>query len=252
MFDNLPAIFYAFISVFLISLLSLVGIFGIYLREKSLRVMLVHFVSFSAGALLGDAFFHLLPTAAESGFTVQLALYVLLGIVFSFIVETIIQWRHCHLPTSKEHVHPFAFMNLIGDGIHNFIDGLIIGASYLVSIPIGVATTIAVFFHEIPQEMGDFAVMLHGGFSRGQALLFNFATALTSFIGILVVLVLGAYVEGINSFLIPFAAGSFIYIAGSDLIPEVHRVESKTVKAILQLFFFVLGMLLMYGLLFLE
>jgi zinc and cadmium transporter len=138
-------------------------------------------------------------------------------------------------------------MNLVGDTVHNLLDGLIIGASYLASIPLGVATTLAVFFHEIPQEMGDFAVLLHGGFKRKKALLMNFLTALSAIIGVVIVFLLGDF-SWLKEFLIPFAAGGFIYIAGSDLIPELHRCEREK-NILLQLFMFVLGILVMVVLL---
>lgn len=241
----------ALLSVLIVSLVSFSGAFALALNEKTLKKILVYLVSFSAGALLGDAFFHLLPETVESfGFGVEVSLFVLLGILFSFIVETFIHWRHCHIPVSKEHVHAFAYMNLIGDGIHNLIDGLIIGASYLVSIPLGIATTVAVVFHEIPQEMGDFAVLLQGGFAKEKALFFNFLTSLSSLLGLGLAFLLAQSIEGITLFLIPFAAGGFIYIACSDLIPEIHRVRSETKKAIFQLLFFILGILVLYLLLF--
>lgn len=209
-------------------------------------------VSFSAGGLFGDAFLHLLPeTIEEAGFGLTIASFVLFGILFSFVVEKIIHWRHCHLTPSKEHVHPFAVMNLLGDAVHNFIDGVIIAASYLVSIPVGIATTLAVILHEIPQEIGDFAVLIHGNFSKSKALLFNFITALTAVAGALAALLLSAYTERITIFLLPFAAGNFIYIAGADLIPELHK-EVKLEKSIMQLIFFVLGVLVMVSLLFFE
>ena len=142
-------------------------------------------------------------------------------------------------------------MNLVGDVVHNFIDGLIIAASYLVSIPVGVATTIAVALHEIPQEIGDFSILLKGGLSREKALLFNFLTALTALLGLVVVFSLQKAVENINMFLVPFAVGGFVYIAGSDLIPEIHK-EVKTKNSLLSLLFFILGIAVMVGLLFLE
>ncbi len=241
---------YALLSVLIVSLVSFSGAFVLALKEKTLKKILLYLVSFSAGALLGDAFFHLLPETVESlGFGVEVSVYVLLGIVFSFLIETFIHWRHCHIPSTKEHVHAFAYMNLLGDGVHNLIDGLIIGASYLVSIPLGIATTVAVIFHEIPQEMGDFAVLIQGGFARKKALFFNFLTSLACLVGLLLAFVLAAYVEGITLFLVPFAAGGFIYIACSDLIPELHRIKSETHKAILQLIFFLLGIFVMYLLL---
>jgi len=121
----------------------------------------------------------------EAGFGLSVALYVLSGILLFFVLEKVIHWQHCHMPITKQHVHPFAKMNLIGDSLHNFIDGLIIAASYMINIPTGIATTIAVVVHEIPQEIGDFGVLLHGGFSKGKALLLNLGTALVAVLGLL-------------------------------------------------------------------
>src|SRR3989338_8622113 len=161
---------YALASVLLVSLISFVGIFTISLKLERLKKIVLYMVSFAAGALFGDAFIHLLPEIVEeAGFGLNIASYILFGIIFSFVVEKLIHWRHCHIPTSKDHPHPVALMNLFGDSVHNFIDGLILGASYLVSIPVGVATTIAIILHEIPQEIGDFGVLIHGGFTRAKA-----------------------------------------------------------------------------------
>src|SRR3989344_5473638 len=175
---------YALASVAIVSIISLIGALALSLKEERLRNVLIYLVGFSAGALFGDAFFHLLPEAAEErGFTIQVSAAVLGGIMLFFIVEKVVHWRHCHLPITKEHVHPFAFMNLIGDAVHNFLDGIIIGVSYLASIPVGIATTIAVVLHEIPQEISDIGVLIHGGFSRGKALWFNFLTSLAAVAG---------------------------------------------------------------------
>jgi zinc and cadmium transporter len=239
-------------SVFLVSIIAFVGVFALSLKEETLKRIVLYLVSFAAGALFGGAFIHLLPEAAEEfGFSARISIYLILGIVTFFIVEKFIHWRHCHIPTSKDHPHPFAYMNLIGDGVHNFIDGLIIAGSYLVSIPLGMATTIAVILHEIPQEIGDFSVLVHGGFSRKRALLLNFVTALTAVIGALVALILGGFFDNTASFLLPFAAGGFIYIAGSDLIPELQK-ECAPKKSAIQLLFFLLGIAVMLGLIFLE
>src|SRR3989344_3303920 len=167
---------YTLASVFIVSLVSLIGVLTLSFRTSTLKKCLIYFVSFSAGALLGDVFIHLLPgIIEEKGFELSVSLFILFGILFSFTVEKIINWRHCHHPTTKEHPHPFAIMNLVGDLMHNFLDGLVIGASYLINVPVGIATTLAVVLHEIPQEIGDFGVLLHGGFSKGKALFFNFS-----------------------------------------------------------------------------
>ena len=242
---------YAIVSVLIVSLISLVGVLSLSVKSKSLKKFLIYAVSFSAGALFGDAFFHLLPEAVEeSGFSISMSIYILAGILVLFVIEKFIHWRHCH-SESNDHIHPFVFTNLFGDGLHNFIDGLIIGASYLASIPVGVATTIAVILHEIPQEIGDFGVIIHGGFSRSKALFFNFLSAVTAVFGAVIALVLSSRVEHLTAFLVPFAAGGFIYIAGSDLIPELHK-EVKIKNSLLQLLMFILGLVVMYILLFLE
>ena len=241
-------VLYSLASVLIVSLISLIGLFTFAVRAEKLAKILIYFISFSAGALFGDAFIHLLPEAIkESGFSLFIALSVIAGILIFFILEKFICWRHCNMPITKKHIHNFAYMNLVGDSLHNFIDGLIIAASYIVSLPIGIATTLAVIFHEIPQEIGDFGVLLHGGFSKGKALLMNFLTALTAVVGVVVGLIL-KNAENIQAFLIPFAIGGFIYIAGSDLIPELHK-ETNVRKSLIQVISFILGILVMIGLL---
>jgi zinc and cadmium transporter len=240
---------WAIFSVLAVSLLSFVGVFTLGINESFLKKILIYFVSFSAGALFGDVFIHLLPDVTEkAGFTLQMSGMVLTGIVFSFFLEKIIHWHHCHQPFEKGHVHEFAIMNIIGDCLHNFIDGFVIGAGYLAGLPIGIATSAAVIFHEIPHEMGNFAILVHGGFSRKKALLYNFLSALPAVAGTLLVFVLSSYVTHIQEFLIPFAAGNLIYIAGSDLIPELHKEEGLK-KSAVQLVTFILGMVIMFALL---
>jgi len=244
---------YSLVSVVIVSLISLVGILTLSLKEKDLKKMLLYFVSFSAGGLFGDAFIHLIPEAMEeSSFGIDVSLLIIFGIISSFIVERFLQWRHCHIPTSEEHPHSFAYMNLFGDAIHNFMDGLIIGGSYLVSIPLGVATTLAVVFHEIPQEIGDFGVLIYGGFNRSKALFINFLIALTAILGTIVAFSLGFVIQDFVPFLIPFAAGNFIYIAGSDLIPELRKEEPQPLESVMQLTALVLGVLILFLLVLLE
>ena len=238
---------YAIGSVLLISLLAFVGLFTLSLKKKTLDRILIYLVSFAAGALIGDAFIHLLPEIVkEVGFTLTVSLWVLVGMVSMFILEKFVHWHHCHHHSHENHsnIKPFAIMNLVGDGVHNFIDGLIIGASYLISIPVGIATTVAVALHEIPQEIGDFGVLIHGGFSRAKALLFNFLSALMAVLGVIIALTSSIYIPGIEQILVPLAAGQFIYISAADLIPELHK-ETDTKKSILQLIWFILGIIIM-------
>lgn len=231
-------------SVFLVSIVSFIGVITLSMSDRLLKKMLLFLVSFSAGALFGGAFFHLIPEATEASGITTAAAYVVLGLLVFFILEKFVHWRHCHVPTSKEHPHPLGIMNLVGDGFHNFIDGVVIAASYLVSIPLGMATTFAVLLHEVPQEIGDFGILLHAGFKKTKALLFNFASALAAVLGALVTLVIGTRVAGITEVMIPFTAGGFIYIAGSDLIPELHK-ESAPAKSVIQFLAIVLGVALM-------
>ena len=244
---------YALVSVVIVSLISLIGVFTFAISGNFLRRILILLVSFAAGALLGDVFIHLLPEAVnEFGFTIEVSLYVLVGILIFFVLEKVVQWRHCHIPTTKTHVHPVALMNLIGDGLHNLIDGMIIAGSYMASTSLGIATTIAVVLHEIPQEMGDFGVLLHGGFNKVKALFFNFVTALFAVLGALIALVIGSGMENFSLIILPITAGGFIYIAGSDLIPELHRTCVPASKSVAQLIAFVAGMFVMLLLLLLE
>lgn len=240
-------------AVIIVSLLSLIGLVTLSIKSTQLKKFLIYFVGFSAGAMFGDVFFHLIPELVEEGvYTIQTSVYILSGIIFSFFIEKIIHWHHCHLPYDKKHVHNFAYMNVFGDAMHNFIDGLIIGASFLAGIPVGIATTIAVIMHEIPQEIGDFAVLLHGGFEKKRALLINFYTALTAIAGFVLAYFVGSILESLNTFFLCFAAGNFIYIAGSDLIPELHKDEGDWKKGLIQLLLFIAGIAAMASLLLLE
>jgi zinc and cadmium transporter len=240
-------------SVIIISAISLVGVLVLWLKDQQLKKILLYLVSFSVGGLFGDAFIHLIPEAMEeSGFGTSISLLILFGILFSFVVEKFLQWRHCHIPTSSEHPHSFAYMNLFGDAVHNLIDGLIVGGSYIASIPVGISTTLAVIFHEIPQELGDFGVLIHGGFKKKKALWFNFLTALTAILGAVIAFAVGTTLEGFIPLLIPFAAGNFIYIAGSDLIPELRKDEPDPKKAMLQVVSIILGVATMLFILLLE
>jgi len=243
---------YALTSVALVSLISLVGVFTLALKPELLKKLLFTMVSFAVGGLLGDAFIHLIPESIEQlGSPASACFFVLVGIILFFILEKFILWRHCHIPTSKEHPHPVVFMNLIGDGVHNMFDGLAIGASYIISLPVGIATTLAVILHEIPQEIGDFGILVHGGLSPWRALFFNLLSALFAVIGAVVALSVGPYVKTALTALLPITAGGFIYMAGSDLIPSLHD-QKEFPKAWLQLVFILLGISIMLLLLFLE
>ncbi|MDP2924444.1 MAG: ZIP family metal transporter [Candidatus Omnitrophota bacterium] len=237
---------YTLASVIAVSLISLIGVFTLSLRQEKLKKILLFFVSFSVGGLFGDAFIHLLPESFQKiGANLTTSFYVIAGILIFFILEKFIRWRHCHLPTSSGHAHPVVALNLIGDGVHNFIDGMIIAASFSTSIPIGISTTLAVILHEIPQEIGDFGVLVHGGLSVKKALFYNFISAITAVMGAVISLLIGPYIKGYTLALLPITAGGFLYIAGSDLIPELHGCDVKISSAIWQFVFIVLGVLVM-------
>jgi zinc and cadmium transporter len=243
---------YAILSVLFISIMSLVGLASFLVGKKRIPSLLLFLISFAAGSLFGGAFLHLLPEAVEKiGEAATVGIYMLFGLMIFFVLEKFIHWRHCHLPTTSDHPHPFAYMNLVGDALHNFIDGLMIGVAYIVNLPLGITTTLAVLFHEIPQEVGDFGVLIHGGFKKKKALMLNFLTALVAVIGAIVGLALGSSVEAFALMVIPITAGGFIYIAGSDLIPEMHK-ECGARRSMLQLIGIMLGIAVMFALLFLE
>jgi len=232
-------------SVFLVSLISLLGAITITFSTRLIDSLMDYIVSFATGTLFGGAFIHLLPQAfSDNSESTFVSLWIIGGLLLFFIMEKIFRWRHCHIPTSRSHIHPIVPMNVVGDGMHNLIDGILIGVSYAVSIPLGAATTVAVLFHEVPQEIGDFGILLHGGLSKKKALWLNFLSALMAFVGAVAVLILGKQVDGLSAILIPVTAGGFIYIAGSDLIPEMHT-STDIKKSLLQLTMMVLGIMVM-------
>ena len=221
---------------------ALAGGLSLVMKDKTLRKILLVLVAFSAGALLGGAMLHLIAESLESMNTTANFLYVISGFCVFFLMEKFLFWHHCH--EGKCDVHPVTSLILVGDGLHNFIDGLIIAASFLVSPAFGIVTSIAIISHELPQELGDFGVLVYGGMSKGKALFYNFISQLTAVIGGVV----GFVIAGAWNFtvLLPFAAGGFIYIAASDLVPELHK-EKNIKKSILSFIFFLVGIMFMLG-----
>ena len=229
------------IAVFVVSIISLVGI--LFLMNKILKKALFYMVAFSAGALLGAAFLDLLPEVLKSGFKQSTSIFILIGMLSFFIIEKFLHWHHHH--TGGKEIHAFAYLDLIGDGVHNFTDGVIIAISFMNSTSLGIVTKIAVVAHEIPQEIGDFALLIYGGFSVARANFFNFLTALTAFLGALLAYFYSGYIQNSNAYMTAFAVGGFIYIASSDLIPEIHK-EKNLKKSFFQLLFLVIGVLLIW------
>lgn len=223
-----------------VSLISLIGIFSLLIKDKLLEKVLVLLIGFSAGGLIGGAFLHLLPEALEKTASHTVFLYVIAGFIFFFILERYFHWRHCH--EGRCDIHAFTYLNLIGDGIHNFGDGLVIGASFVVGVNFGLITTLVIIFHEIPQEIGDFAVLLYGGFTKARALIFNFLSAAVCILGTVIGYYLSERIGEFSLFLLPVIAGGFIYIAACDLIPELHK-EPGLARASLSVLAFICGVL---------
>ncbi len=214
----------ALLSVAAVSLISFVGASILALGPQRLRKVLPALVALATGALLGDTFLHLLPEATEShdGFTAAVGWSVLGGLLGFFVIEQAVHWHHHGEDLAPEtHVHEVAWMNLLGDFLHNLIDGMLVAGTWLVSPEAGLATTIAVALHEIPQEFGDFGVLLHAGLAPRRALLLNFASALAAVVGAVAVLVARGHI-GIERWVTPVAAGGFLYVACADLVPELR------------------------------
>ena len=259
------AIIYAILSVMLVSAVSLVGIIALSFREEILRRTIFLVVSVATGALFGDALFHLIPEAIEGvgAFTGPM-FFVALGIGGFFVLEKFFHWHHHHTGLTADHpeedcppvshVHsgkgPLARMVLTSDSIHNFLDGVVIAVSYMASVELGVATTLAIILHEIPQEIGDFGILIHAGLAKMKALLFNFLSALCAIVGTLVVFLIPP-IESIVPYIMAFAAGNFIYLAGSDLVPELHKTKDP-LRSIVQLGGLLAGFAAMFLLLFFE
>lgn len=239
----IPIFLWILLAVIIVSLISFIGALVLFYQTKTrTQQHIFFFVAFAAGALLGAAFLDLLPEAVEYGGN-DVFLFALFGIIIFFILEKFVFWHHHHATEKEEHA--FTYLNLIGDGLHNFIDGVIIAASFLVNIPLGIVTTIAIIFHEIPQELGDFSILVYGGFSRVKALTLNFLTALTAVLGAVLTYFYSTTLENSLPFLLSFAAGSFIYIASTDLIPELQK-ETNIKKSLNQFLAFLVGILVIY------
>ncbi|MBI1984543.1 MAG: ZIP family metal transporter [Candidatus Wildermuthbacteria bacterium] len=246
----MPILAYILIFTFIGSIGSLIG--GIILLSKEkLALRLSSFLtSFAAGVLLGTAFFDLLPEALEEneGNGTNIFFWALMGLLLFFLLEHTIHWFHHHTKAQTEHEKEGAStlpLIIAGDTVHNFIDGIVIGATFLASIPLGIATTFAVAAHEIPQEIGDFGIMLHKGLSRTMALLVNIASAAAALIGALLAYSFWNFFEGYIAAALAMTAGFFIYISTSDIIPEIHEGENRKL-ALVKSSLLVLGVIVVY------
>lgn len=242
---------YTLVSVSIVSVVSFTGIFLLSLRSDVLRKYMFLFMSVAAGALLGDAFIHLIPEALEEAANPTLiSILIIAGILLFFVLEKLFHWHH-HGEDTEHTIHPVGKLTILSDGVHNFVDGVIIAASFMVSIPVGIATTVAVILHEIPQEVGDFSVLLHAGYKKAEALWLNFLSALSAFVGVLFFFLFGAQLEGLVVYIVPLAAGGFIYIATADLIPELQKTKNIS-SSLVQIGALVVGVLCMIALTFFE
>ncbi|MFS8130445.1 MAG: ZIP family metal transporter [Candidatus Dojkabacteria bacterium] len=246
---------YSLIATFIVSLISFVGILLFFRKTNSKSSFITSLIAFAAGALLGDAFLHLIGKAIEvNGYSIGIMVYVFAGILLMLVIEA---YFHCSHDATEENKHNHATnkvlgnLNTFGNAIHNFLDGIAIAASFLVSPVAGVASTIAIIFHEIPQEFADVGILLYSGWSKKKVLVLNFLTALTAVLGAIFTIILSSYIQGAQKFLIPLAAGQFIYIALADLLPEIHE-KAGVKKYVLEIGMFCVGFILMYVLLFLE
>jgi zinc and cadmium transporter len=220
-------------SVLLISVISLVGILAIVGSERFLRGVLPVLVSFAVGALLGDALIHIIPELSEEGgLTSGISFLIVGSIIAFFVLEKFIHLHHRLDTPGERHIHPVALNNLIGDGIHNFVDGAIVAGAFLAGVPLGIATTAAVALHEIPQEVGDLGVLVHAGLTPRRALIYNLGSALAAVLGAGLALLVEGAVDGMERALLAMSAGAFIYIAGADLIPELHRATEARVSVL--------------------
>ena len=207
------------------SALALVGTVTVLLPPPTLERVLLPIVGLAAGSLLGGAFFHMLPESVDAlgnGLGIYLALVA--GFLVFFVLEQFLHWHHCHRAEHTEH-RPLGYLILLADGLHNLIGGLAVGGAFVVDIRVGVVTWLVAAAHEVPQELGDFGVLVHSGWRRRSALMWNFASALTFLVGALIAYTLAGRIE--VAYLLPFAAGNFIYIAAADLLPEITS-ETRT------------------------
>ena len=211
-------------STLAMSCFAWIGLITLAFKEHMLKTILLPLVAFAAGSLIGASFLHLIPeTMARTGPRWEVFLWLLLGFSVFLLMEQFLSWHHHHVVPS-EHKEPFTYLILFADGLHNFIAGVAIGASFLVSVKVGLITWIAAAAHEIPQELGDFGILIRGGWNKKRALLFNFLSALLVVPGGILAYFLSGGFD--TTFLLPFAAGNFIYIAASDLIPEIKHHAS--------------------------
>lgn len=229
------------------TIVAFTGQLIIFFGSERIKKNIHYFVSFAVGTMLSVVFLDILPEALEILEPRTLFSYTLGGFLFFFLLARFLFWYHCHNGTCEVHKKTAGSMILVGDTLHNFIDGIIITLAFTADFRIGVITTFAVLLHEMPQEMGDFFVLLNSGFSKKKALFYNFIVALSTPIGAIITYF---FVSNINGFMGPalgIIAGNFLYIAASDLVPELHAGHRKGSTTFLQFGLILLGIFLVYG-----
>uniref|UniRef100_A0A7C4M2J0 ZIP family metal transporter n=1 Tax=candidate division CPR3 bacterium TaxID=2268181 RepID=A0A7C4M2J0_UNCC3 len=253
-------LFNTLVATTLISSISLIGVFILFFKKDILNKIVIFLVALSAGAIIGGALLHLLPEAIinvgiDEKQISNIFVWLIIGFCSFFVLEQFLGWHHCHKHSKGDHCSKSSLptLILISDGIHNAIDGIIIAASFIVSIPTGIASTVAVLLHEIPQEIGDFGVLIYGGMSRKKALIFNFISALMAILGGIIGYFIFNKIEPSLPYVLAFMAGHFIYISASDLIPEIKEGYKKGPKSsFIHFLVFITGITLMFILKFVE
>jgi zinc and cadmium transporter len=228
----------------LMSAIAMVGSVTLLLKPDTLERLLLPLIAFAAGSLIGGAFFHMIPATLEVAATpLETGVAVVAGFTAFLVLEQVLQWRHCHRATHSGH-KPLGYLILIGDGLHNFLGGLAIGGTFLIDVRLGITSWLAAAAHEVPQEIGDFGVLINAGWSKRNALLFNALSALTFLAGGLLAYALSFRLD--ISWLIPFAAGNFIYIGATDLIPEINK-QAGSRENMIVLGAFVFGLAILFA-----
>ncbi len=247
----LQSTLYTLVATILVSLSSFIGIFTISLNERTLHKVLTILVAYSAGTILGAALFDLLPEAVELVDETLVYPIIAFGFVFFLLLERTLYWYHGHghghefQHEGEEVPKDFAYLNLLGDFVHNFIDGMIIAASFVNSVTVGVAAAVAVVFHELPQEMGDYGILIYAGIERKRALILNSLAAASVIVGGIFGSFFIGMVENLEGYMVAFSAGAFIFLSASELIPEMHEEHDRW-RALIQLAVLILGMLTIY------
>lgn len=259
--------------IFLIGLLSLIGLFMISIKERTLDRLLFILIAFATGTILASSLFDLIPESihhleelnAEGAALNEsiVFVFIIIGYVIFFILERFIYWFHGHAHQKEDQlvcydsitegpdvmvnrggkIKSFALLNLIGDGLHNFLDGVIIMVSFLSGFGNGIVITLAVLFHELPQEVGDFGILLYGGFTKKKALFFNFLSAMVALLGGILGFILSDTVELFNLFFLAFSGGGFLYLASTELMPELIK-QKNLKKSIIQALIFIAGLII--------